>query len=177
MSILLCYDNILLPDPVGFDVVARDIRPKYLRVKHRMIIGRIWNDVVEQTGWCNSLLEQSILKMCSYVNWTENESILPMRFPFSVSSLRDQKCTKYHQKHIKVVFLYPPSPPSRTWPGAFIWDKNFCGKKCSGLMMANFDKLRAELWYSGCWDSNDTYYLALNLAQRTTCDTRKKWQI
>lgn len=44
-------------------------------------------------------------------------------------------------------------------------------------MMANFDKLRAELWYSGCWDSNDTYYLALNLAQRTTCDTRKKWQI
>lgn len=44
-------------------------------------------------------------------------------------------------------------------------------------MMANFDEIRAELWYSGCWDSNDTYYLALNLAQRTTCDTRKNWQI
>ena len=48
--------------------------------------------------------------MCSYVNWTENESILPMRFPFSVSSLGDQKYTKYHQKHIKVVFLPPPLP-------------------------------------------------------------------
>lgn len=48
--------------------------------------------------------------MCSYVNWTENESILLMRFPFSVSSLRDQKYTKYHQKHIKVVFLPPPLP-------------------------------------------------------------------
>lgn len=22
--------------------------------------------------------------------------------------------------------------------------------------VANFDELRAELWYSGCWDSNDT---------------------